>query len=77
LISSAAPGSLRKKYAGILHPPNMVRLPISSTTSGDHRKPVLEADPITPGSQEENLCSCGRGAVRDVVGIDDGVVSGW
>jgi MFS family permease len=39
--SSAAPGSLRKKYAGILHPPNMVRLPINSTTSGDHRKPVL------------------------------------
>src|SRR6202022_1503672 len=40
--SSAAPGSPRKKYAGILHPPNMVRLLINSTTSGDHRKPVLE-----------------------------------
>src|SRR6516165_3107708 len=39
--SSAAPGSLRKKYAGILHPPNIVRLPINSTTSGGHRKPVL------------------------------------
>src|SRR3984893_17487696 len=39
--SSAAPGSPRKKYAGILHPPNMVRLLINSTTSGDHRKPVL------------------------------------
>ena len=32
--SSAAPGSLRKKYAGIVHPPNMVRLPSHSTTSG-------------------------------------------
>src|SRR6516162_6133866 len=40
--SSAAPGSLRKKYAGILHPPNIVRLPINSTTSGGHRKPVLD-----------------------------------
>src|ERR1700736_408375 len=39
--SSAAPDSLRKKYAGIVHPPNMVCLPINSTTSGDHRKPVL------------------------------------
>src|SRR6266446_662794 len=39
--SSAAPGSLRKKYAGIFHPPNMVRLPINSTISGDHWKPVL------------------------------------
>jgi hypothetical protein len=39
--SSAAPGSLRKKYAGIVHPPNMVCLSINSTTSGDHRKPVL------------------------------------
>src|SRR6267143_97125 len=39
--SSAAPGSPRKKYAGILHPPNMVRLLINSTTSGDRRKPVL------------------------------------
>src|SRR5258708_25904510 len=39
--SSPAPGSLRKKYAGIIHPPNMVRLHIHSTTSGDHRKPVL------------------------------------
>src|SRR5258705_6311270 len=41
--SSAAPGSLRKKYAGIIHPPNMVRLHINSTTSGDHRKPVSVA----------------------------------
>src|SRR6266403_760266 len=39
--SSAAPGSLRKKYAGIAYPPNMVRLPNHSTTSGDPRKPVL------------------------------------
>src|ERR1700676_1366134 len=39
--SSAAPGSLRKKYAGILHPPNMVRLLINSTTSGAQWKPVL------------------------------------
>src|SRR5258708_20891894 len=39
--SSAAPGSLRKKYAGIAYPPNMVRLPNNSTTSGDPRKPVL------------------------------------
>src|SRR6201998_1071259 len=39
--SSAAPGSLRKKYADIVDPPNMVPLPINSTTSGDHRKPVL------------------------------------
>src|SRR5438067_8677223 len=39
--SSAAPGSLRKKYAGIVHPPNMVRSLINSTTSGDHWKPVL------------------------------------
>ena len=38
--SSAAPGSLRKKYAGITHPPDMVHLPINSTTSGDHRNPV-------------------------------------
>src|SRR5260370_42456223 len=41
--SSATPGSLRKKYAGIVHPPNMVRLPNHSTISGDDRKPVLEA----------------------------------
>src|SRR5258708_38090424 len=41
--SSAAPGSLRKKYAGIAYPPNMVRLPNHSTTSGDPRKPVLDA----------------------------------
>src|SRR3974377_2023537 len=40
--SSAAPGSLRKKYTGIVHPPNMVRLPNYSTTSGDHRKSVLD-----------------------------------
>jgi len=40
---SAAPGSLRKKYAGIVHPPNMVRLPSHSTTSGDHRKLVLDS----------------------------------
>src|ERR1700730_5954953 len=40
--SSAAPGSLRKKYAGIAYPPNMVRLPNHSTTSGNPRKPVLE-----------------------------------
>src|SRR5882757_4325517 len=40
--SSAAPGSLRKKYAGIVYPPNMVRLPNHSTTSGTPRKPVLE-----------------------------------
>src|ERR1700730_12329964 len=39
--SSAAPGSLRKKYAGIVYPPNMVRLPNHSTTSGNPRKPVL------------------------------------
>src|ERR1700674_5199001 len=39
--SSAAPGSLRKKYAGIAYPPNMVRSPNNSTTSGDPRKPVL------------------------------------
>src|SRR5260370_27768368 len=39
--SSATPGSLRKKYAGIVHPPNMVRLPNHSTISGDDRKPVL------------------------------------
>src|ERR1700720_724314 len=41
--SSAAPGSLRKKYAGIVYPPNMVRLPNHSTTSGNPRKPVLVA----------------------------------
>src|SRR5580704_9944119 len=41
--SSAAPGSLRKKYAGIAYPPNMVRLPNHSTTSGNPRKPVLAA----------------------------------
>jgi len=40
--SSAAPGSLQKKYAGIVHPPIMVRLPNHSTTSGDHWKAVLE-----------------------------------
>src|SRR5438270_2888527 len=40
--SSAAPGSLRKKYAGIVHPPNMVRSLINSTTSGDHWKPVTD-----------------------------------
>ena len=34
--SSAAPGSLRKKYADIVHPPNMVHLTIHSTTSWDH-----------------------------------------
>jgi hypothetical protein len=45
--SSAAPGSLRKKYAGIAYPPNMVRFPNHSTTSGDHRKPVLR--PAGPG----------------------------
>src|SRR5258707_14573045 len=39
--SSAAPGSLRKKYAGIVHPPNMVRLHNHSTTSRNHRKSVL------------------------------------
>src|SRR6478672_3116541 len=39
--SSAAPGSLRKKYADIVYPPNMVRLTNHSTTSGDHRKSVL------------------------------------
>src|SRR5467141_2016644 len=39
--SSAAPGSLRKKYAGIAYPPIMVPLPNHSTTSGDPRKPVL------------------------------------
>src|SRR6516165_5953768 len=40
--SSAAPGSLRKKYAGIAYPPNMVHSTNHSTTSGDHRKPVLD-----------------------------------
>ena len=30
-----------KKYAGIAYPPNMVRLPNHSTTSGNPRKPVL------------------------------------
>src|SRR5271155_2955730 len=40
--SSAAPGSLRKKYTGIVHPPNMVCSPNHSTTSGDHRKLVLD-----------------------------------
>src|SRR5271163_1063699 len=40
--SSAAPGSLRKKYTGIVHPPDMVCSPNHSTTSGDHRKLVLE-----------------------------------
>src|SRR6266403_5375462 len=46
--SSAAPGSLRKKYAGIAYPPNMVRLPNNSTTSGDPRKPVLAGrDPFS------------------------------
>src|SRR2546421_10271095 len=40
--SSAAPGSLRKKYAGIVHPPNMVRLHNHSTTSRNHRKSVLD-----------------------------------
>src|SRR5436190_21113480 len=39
--SSTAPGSLRKKYAGIVYPPNMVRSPAQSTTSGNYRKPVL------------------------------------
>src|SRR6202047_1676113 len=43
--SSAAPGSLRKKYAGIAYPPNMVRLPNHSTTSGNPRKPVLVVEP--------------------------------
>jgi hypothetical protein len=36
---SALGRSLRKKYADV-HPPNMVRLPINSTISGNHRKPV-------------------------------------
>src|SRR6516225_6243227 len=39
--SSAPPVSLRKKYAGIAYPPNMVHSTNHSTTSGDHRKPVL------------------------------------
>src|SRR4029450_4801874 len=47
--SSAAPGSLRKKYAGIVHPPNMVRLPSHSTISGDHRKSVLDL-PVVGGT---------------------------
>src|SRR5258708_22921085 len=42
--SSAAPGSLRKKYADIVYPPNMVGYPDHSTTSGDYRKPVLVVD---------------------------------
>jgi len=37
----AAPGSLRKNYAGIVHPPNMVYVSNHSTTFGCHRKPVL------------------------------------
>jgi hypothetical protein len=37
------PRPAAKKYAGIAHPPNVVRLAISSTTSGDHRKPVFKA----------------------------------
>src|SRR5271156_6360786 len=41
--SSAAPGSLRKKYTGIVHPPDMVCSPNHSTTSGDHRKPSILA----------------------------------
>jgi hypothetical protein len=36
--SSSAPGSLRKKYAGIVYPPKIVHLPNHSTTSGDHYK---------------------------------------
>src|SRR5437667_5704875 len=51
--SSAAPGSLRKKYAGIVHPPIMVRLPNYSTISGDHRKPVLS--PPSPGPSRDAL----------------------
>src|SRR6516165_6718973 len=46
--NSTAPGSLRKKYAGIVHPPNMVHSPINYTTSGDHRKTVLENGPAAP-----------------------------
>ena len=39
--SSAAPGSLRKKYAGIVPPLNAVDMPPRSTTSWDLRKSVL------------------------------------
>src|SRR5258705_11314954 len=64
--SSAAPGSLRKKYAGIAYPPNMVRLPNHSTTSGDPRKPVLH---ICPHPVEAKLIAFGRRAFgrRDVI----------
>src|SRR5882757_8262082 len=56
--SSAAPGSLRKKYAGIAYPPNMVRLPNHSTTSGDPRKPVL-----LPSSDESASSTRGTGSL--------------
>src|SRR5260221_4718713 len=54
------PGSLRKKYAGIAYPTNMVRLPSYSTTSGDHWKPVLltkqrEANRLLGGEQRHSL----------------------
>lgn len=39
--SSADPGSLRKKYAGIVHTSKVVHSSNHSTTSGDHQKPVL------------------------------------
>ena len=63
--SSAAPGSLRKKYAGIVHPPNIVRLPINSTTFGDQRKSVLLGT-RTPGSIERG--SITRSVTRRKVG---------
>src|SRR6267378_3203625 len=84
--SSAAPGSLRKKYAGIAYPPNMVRLPNHSTTSGDPRKPVLLPDLaaslcrlVAHPTVEEHAQRCdeGEGLVQhDVVSrlghLDDG-----
>ena len=57
------PGSLRKKYAGIVHPPNMVRLPINSTTSGDHRKPVLHVNPRSPKRLRHRIAGSGRRVV--------------
>src|SRR5258705_12841171 len=67
--SSAAPGSLRKKYAGIAYPPNMVRLPNHSTTSGDPRKPVLEQI-----STELARCHC-EGRLRDEATSTDRTLS--
>src|SRR5258708_1095218 len=59
--SSAAPGSLRKKYAGIAYPPIMVPLPNHSTTFGDPRKPVLYGSPEI--SRHECVFYLGHGSI--------------